>query len=274
MFLISQIWFWLLLAFLLGMLVAWLVGLCNCKNRDDGVDVVALQAERDNLAARLAAAGGGAVAGAAVTSAADAQRIARLEAELAEARVQASAAAAPAAGDDEEVTGLRWRVRYLEARTKFLEDSAQAAPEAPAAAMPLMAAGAAVAAAKAPRKPRAAAASKAAKPKPAPYRMSDAGTMSPEALEAAILAAGAGRKPRAARSGANADELLDIIGVGPKNKAWLNEQGIYFFRQIAQMEVPELAWLVENLPTFGTRVYRENWVAQCDRLMRGLSPKP
>lgn len=92
---------------------------------------------------------------------------------------------------------------------------------------------------------------------------------SAEALEEAIALAGAGKAPPRSRRRANPDELLLIDGVGPKNKAWLNAQGIYYFYQIATMNIDELAWLSKNLPTFGARVYRENWVAQCTRLARG-----
>lgn len=281
MFLISQILLFLVLAFLIGALVAWLLGLCNCRNQADEGELSALRSERDDLAARLAAAAAGAAAGAGATSAADAQRIARLEAELAEARVAAAAVPAPEPAAGEDTTALRWRNRYLEARVRFLEEAAAAAPAGPPAAtsgeipaaVPLVAAGALAAGAAGAGRAGPGRKSRAAAPARAAYTMSEAGNLSPEALEAAVLAAGAGRKPRAARAGSTADELLDIIGVGPKNKAWLNEQGIHTFRQIAQMEVPELAWLAANLPTFGTRVYRENWVAQCDRLMRGLPPK-
>ncbi len=96
---------------------------------------------------------------------------------------------------------------------------------------------------------------------------------SAEALEEAIALAGAGKAPPRSRRRANPDELLLIDGVGPKNKAWLNAQGIYYFYQIATMNIDQLAWLSKNLPTFGARVYRENWVAQCTRLARGESTR-
>lgn len=93
--------------------------------------------------------------------------------------------------------------------------------------------------------------------------------LSPEALEEALGLAGPGKAPPRSRRRANPDELLLIDGVGPKNKAWLNDQGIYYFHQIATMNIDQVAWLSRNLPTFGARVYRENWVAQCARLARG-----
>ncbi len=93
--------------------------------------------------------------------------------------------------------------------------------------------------------------------------------LSPEALEEAIVLAGPGKAPPRSRRRANPDDLLLIDGVGPKNKAWLNDQGIYYFYQIATMNIDQVAWLANNLPTFGARVYRENWVAQCANLARG-----
>ncbi len=93
--------------------------------------------------------------------------------------------------------------------------------------------------------------------------------LSAEALEEAVALAGAGKAPPRSRRRANPDELLLIDGVGPKNKAWLNDQGIYYFHQIATMNIDQVAWLSKNLPTFGARVYRENWVAQCTKLARG-----
>jgi predicted flap endonuclease-1-like 5' DNA nuclease len=94
--------------------------------------------------------------------------------------------------------------------------------------------------------------------------------LSAEALEEAIALAGAGKAPPRSRRRANPDDLLLIDGVGPKNKAWLNEQGIYYFYQIATMNIDQVSWLSKNLPTFGARVYRENWVTQCANLAKGL----
>ncbi len=95
--------------------------------------------------------------------------------------------------------------------------------------------------------------------------------LSSDALEQAIALVGAGKAPPRSRRRSNPDELLLIDGVGPKNKAWLHDQGIYYFYQIATMNIDQVAWLSKNLPTFGARVYRENWVAQCTSLARGGS---
>jgi NADH-quinone oxidoreductase subunit E len=95
--------------------------------------------------------------------------------------------------------------------------------------------------------------------------------LAPDALEAAVLAAGAGVKPLglAAPGPGGADDLKEIGGVGPTNEAWLHDQGIYHFWQIATLDAGGVAWLANNLPTFGKRVYRENWLDQAVRLARG-----
>lgn len=105
----------------------------------------------------------------------------------------------------------------------------------------------------------------------ADFTPSPLASMSLEDLEAVVLAAGAGVKPLALLGPVNGkpDDLKEIGGVGPTNEAWLHEQGVYHFWQIATMQAPAVAWLANNLPTFGKRVYRENWVDQAVRLARG-----
>ena len=166
----------------------------------------------------------------------DDARIASLEAELAAARNSAPVALAGTGISSSDHETLKARNSFLEARVKFLEDGA-------------------------------------AKPAPAPkaeLKVSAAGAMSADELESAVIAAGEGKKPKAAARGKDADDLLLIDGVGPKNNEWLHENGIHYFAQIAAMGPAELAWLANNIPNFGSRVYRENWVAQCANLAKGL----
>jgi NADH-quinone oxidoreductase subunit E len=167
---------------------------------------------------------------------------AALEAELAGLR---AAQPAGASTDPLEIDRLRWRARYLEARNAFLEAGA-----APAAA--------------------------AAPPSNASFTPSALAGLDPAALEEAVLAAGEGAKPQglSAPQGGGADNLKAIGGVGPKNEAWLHAQGLFHFWQIATLDVAGLAWLSRNLPTFGSRVYRENWVDQATRLARGEGAEP
>lgn len=101
---------------------------------------------------------------------------------------------------------------------------------------------------------------------PYPSRMV---TMSAQELEATLLAGAPGAVPSPMpRPKGKGDDLKAIRGVGPALERWLHQQGIFTFRQIACMSPSELYWMVENLPQFGARVYRENWVAQADQLMR------
>jgi predicted flap endonuclease-1-like 5' DNA nuclease len=277
MYLLTQNWLYLLIALLLGGLIAYGLGLCNCNKAGLEAELDGLRGERDDLTARLAAGGSGVAAGAMAASAGNDRKIAGLEAELAEARVKADALAAAAAKaksdepamDSEDAAAMKWRNRYLEARVKFLEEQAASAPIAAGLAGAVV--GAAAAKASTPK----ASASKASAPKVEPvtnenFTPSTLAGLSGDELEAATLAAAANAKaPPRSRKKSNPDDLLLIDGVGPKNNAWLNEQGIYYFHQIATMNIEQVAWLAENLPTFGSRVYRENWVAQCTNLARG-----
>jgi predicted flap endonuclease-1-like 5' DNA nuclease len=271
MYLLSQNWIFFLLAALVGGLIAWALGMCNCDKSGLEAELNGVRTERDDLAGSLAAGVGGAAVGGVAANAATDRKIASLEAELAEARVKASATPAAAnaepAASDEDVAAMKWRNRYLEARVKFLEEQASAAPVAAGLA------GAALGAAAAKGATKAKAAPKPAKEEPVSnenFTPSSLAGLSGEELEAATLAASANAKaPPRSRKKSNPDDLLLIDGVGPKNNAWLNEQGIYYFHQIATMNIEQVAWLSDNLPTFGSRVYRENWVAQCTNLARG-----
>jgi predicted flap endonuclease-1-like 5' DNA nuclease len=95
--------------------------------------------------------------------------------------------------------------------------------------------------------------------------------LSPEALEEAVKQAGAGTPPQRLTAPTDPDDLALIAGIGPKNKAWLHAQGVYSFAQLAALTLEELAWIANNIPAFGARVYRENWVAQASKLAGELS---
>ncbi len=253
MYIITQNWFYLLIAALIGAALAWLLGLCNCNRADLEAELDGARAERDEMAQRLAARG---------MEDRDGALSASLEAELKAAKAKIAdleggnnaalglaAAGGLAAGhvgiDKEELDALNSRNKYLEARLKFLEEGHQKAAKAPKA--------------------------KAEKvPSNSDFEMSPAGKMSAEELEAEVTKAGDGTKPKSVTRGADADDLLLIDGVGPKNNEWLKANGIHYFWQIATMTPAELAWLANNLPNFGSRVYRENWVSQCANLAKGL----
>ncbi|MEN9855044.1 MAG: hypothetical protein RL186_837 [Pseudomonadota bacterium] len=285
-YILSQNIILVLVAALVGAGIAYFMGLCNCNSAELEAERNALLVERDGLNARLGSGAGGAALGAGLANAAADRKIASLEAELAQARARAEAlasdvakaqaaasvvspesepaatpAAAPSDLSGEDVTTMRWRNRYLEARVKYLEDQIGGVDNGDTTAPPEPK--------KASSKPsNKAGAKSAASDEPV---VSPLAALSSDALEAAVLAPGIQPKaPPRSRKRANPDDLLAIDGVGPKNLTWLNEQGIYYFHQIASMNVENIAWLAENLPTFGSRVYRDNWVAQCANLMKGL----
>ncbi len=261
MYIITQNWFYLALAALIGWAIACLLGFCNCNRADLEAELDGARAERDEMAQRLAARGMNDRDGA-LNSSLEAEldaakaRIAELEANnngaLGLASVGGATAGALAAGhvgiDKEELDALNSRNKYLEARLKFLEEGHQKAAKAPKA--------------------------KAEKtPSNKDFEMSPAGKMSADELEAEVTKAGDGVKPKSVTRGADADDLLLIDGVGPKNNEWLKANGIHYFWQIATMTPAELAWLANNLPNFGSRVYRENWVSQCANLAKGMPPR-
>jgi predicted flap endonuclease-1-like 5' DNA nuclease len=107
----------------------------------------------------------------------------------------------------------------------------------------------------------------------APVTPSPLAALSPEALEEAVKGAGEGTPPQRLAKPTDPDNLTLIAGIGAKNKAWLYEQGIFYFNQIAAFTLEELAWLANNIPAFGARVYRENWVAQASKLASEVSEK-
>ncbi len=70
-----------------------------------------------------------------------------------------------------------------------------------------------------------------------------------------------------ARAG-KSDELLRLIGVGPKNLKILNQLGIYHFDQVANWTSEQVAW-VEDHMKFDGRIAREEWIRQARLLADG-----
>lgn len=295
MYLLSQMWIYLLLAALIGLLAGWFWHRCTCNKAE-------VEAERDDLKGKLAAALAGAGAGAAAATVVDdggwKAKAEALDAELGRVRTRADElsgrlsavpAATPAAAvgvDQGEHDRLAWRARYLEARVKYLEgldaDGGSGVGATVAAGLAGAGLGAAAGGADdAALKARIAeleadlaacqAGQGAAEITNATFTPSPVAAMSAADLEAAVEAAGDGVQPPAlsAPQGGKPDNLKELTGIGPKNEKWLHSVGIYHFWQIATLTVPGVAWLAKNLPTFGTRVYRENWVDQAVKLARG-----
>jgi predicted flap endonuclease-1-like 5' DNA nuclease len=97
--------------------------------------------------------------------------------------------------------------------------------------------------------------------------VSAAATITSAELERLVLAAGAGQQPAPVEvDHQRPDDLKIIDGIGPVNERWLHAHGVHYFWQIASWSPAELAWVAHHLPNFGSRVYRENWIAQAAKL--------
>ena len=58
------------------------------------------------------------------------------------------------------------------------------------------------------------------------------------------------------------DDLQQIKGVGPAIEKTLNELGIFFFNQIAEMSEYEIDRVAQRLKGFRSRIYRQDWIGQ------------
>jgi predicted flap endonuclease-1-like 5' DNA nuclease len=92
----------------------------------------------------------------------------------------------------------------------------------------------------------------------------------PSAAPAQPLMAAEPAKPQglSAARGGKADDLKEIVGVGPVLEKLLHKLGFFHFDQVAGWTASEIAWVDENLEGFKGRVTRDNWVAQARDLAR------
>ena len=65
-----------------------------------------------------------------------------------------------------------------------------------------------------------------------------------------------------AESGDETDDLKQIKGVGPAIERTLNDLGIFYFNQIAEMSEYEIDRVAQQLKGFRSRIYREDWPGQ------------
>ncbi|GAA4463321.1 hypothetical protein GCM10023189_41190 [Nibrella saemangeumensis] len=90
----------------------------------------------------------------------------------------------------------------------------------------------------------------------------------PATSEAAVLARITSRSPelnfdRIGRATpAEADDLKDIVGIGPLLERKLHSLGIYTYRQIANFTKEDMAKVNEIIEFFPGRIERDNWVGQ------------
>ena len=64
------------------------------------------------------------------------------------------------------------------------------------------------------------------------------------------------------------DDLRLISGIGPKFERLLNENGIFYFWQIANWTDSDREFIEARLDTFRGRIGRDGWVSQADRYRR------
>ena len=229
--------FYMLLAFLVGVLVGWFLwgrlrgeldslrgDLDRTRSERDK-----LRADSDRLTGELDACG---------------KTRADLERRLREAQ------AAPAAG-----TGAAKPAGLAPAALMSTPPTAKSAPAKPAPAKP-------AAAKTAPAK---ATTAKSAAPKPAATKPAAKAT-APAKPAAATSAAKSSKaaKPAAAKP----DNLRRLIGIGPVNEKLLKAQGVTSFAQIAAWTAADIK-RIEDVMNFDGRIARERWIEQAKLLAAG-----
>jgi predicted flap endonuclease-1-like 5' DNA nuclease len=66
----------------------------------------------------------------------------------------------------------------------------------------------------------------------------------------------------------NKDDLKLISGVGPKLEKLLNQNGVFYFWQVADWNARDIDVIDERLDVFKGRIARDNWVSQAKQLRR------
>ncbi len=244
MYLISQLWWYLTLAFLLGALIGYLLWrMCNRPLLESR-----FERSRHEMASRLKAleAEAGRTLGAAAPSDNEA---AKLRSELQALRLEAEKAKAAAAD---------LAKKHAEDLKKVHEDAIAEAAKKQADELKKMKGEVAAALAAAGEvKQLAGLKAEAAK-------VEGGAAAAPAARPASFLSA-----PR----GGKADDLKLIWGVGDKLEKVLNGAGIYHFDQIAGWSDKDLAWFDKTFSEAGAKAKSDKWVEQCRKLATGWRPQ-
>ncbi|ESY67521.1 MULTISPECIES: NADH dehydrogenase [Mesorhizobium] len=231
--------FYMLLAFLVGVLVGWFIwgrlrgeldslrgDLDRTRSERDR-----LRADSDRLTGELNACG---------------KTRSDLERQLRDAQASAGAGAAKAASQPSAAL-MSTPATAKSAPAAAKAAAAKAAPAKPAAAKP--------AAAKAPAKP---AASKSAA----------AGSATKSAAAPKASAAKKAAPPAAKAASGKPDNLRRLIGIGPVNEKLLKAQGVTSFAQIAAWTAADIK-RIEDVMNFDGRIARERWIEQAKLLAAG-----
>lgn len=238
--------FYMLLAFIVGVLVGWFIwgrlrgeldslrgDLDRTRSERDR-----LRADSDRLTGELDACG---------------KTRADLERRLREAQAAPAASTAPTASTGPAKAASQAPAAVMSSPAPAKTAPAKPAPAKPASAKPAAKPAAAKAA-------PAAAASKASAPKAAAPK--------PAAAKPAPAARKAAPAPAKAATTSKPDNLRRLIGIGPVNEKLLKGQGVTTFAQIAAWTPAEIE-RIEHALQFGGRVEREHWVEQAKLLAAG-----
>ncbi|TRC81865.1 proton-conducting membrane transporter [Mesorhizobium sp. WSM4307] len=228
--------FYVILAFLVGVLVGWFIwgrlrgeldGLRGDLDRTRG-ERDKLRADSDRLTGELNACG---------------KTRADLERQLRDAQTGgAKAASQPPAA-----------LMSTPAAAKSAPTAAKAAPAKPAAKAA----------------PAKATATKSAAPKPAAAKPAASAASSAKSSAAPKPAAAKKAAPAAAKPAAGkSDNLRRLIGIGPVNEKLLKAQGVTTFAQIAAWTAADIK-RIEDVMNFDGRIARERWIDQARLLAAG-----
>ena len=242
--------FYMLLAFLVGLLVGWFIW-GRLRGELDGVrgDLDRTRSERDRLRAdsdRL-------------TGELDAcgKTRADLERRLREAQ------AAPSAGTSAAKPASQAPAALMSTPAAAKSAPAKPAPAKPAAAKAAPAKSAAPKPAAAKPAAKATAPAKSVASKPAATASAAKSSAAPKAA-VAKKAAPATAKPASGKP----DNLRRLIGIGPANEKLLKAQGVTSFAQIAAWTAADIK-RIEDVMNFDGRIARERWIEQAKLLAAG-----
>ena len=169
-------------------------------------------------------------------------------------------------------TDLERRLREAQATPAAGTGAAKAASPAPAALMstPAAAKSAPAAAKAAPKKPAAAKAAPGAAKSSAPKSSAPKASASKAsaAPKAAAPAKATAAQPAAKPAAGKPDNLRRLIGIGPVNEKLLKAQGVTSFAQIAAWTAADIK-RIEDVMNFDGRIARERWIEQAKLLAAG-----
>lgn len=284
-YLVGEIWIWLLITFVIGLVIGWLIwgrGRAAAQSRITGLErqlattkaqCDACEAEKSKLKAAAEAAES-AKAGlekelASAKSAAEAStsEVGRLSAKIADlekAQGAAGSQAATANADAEEKARLEARIAELEKERDDAKTAAAAAPAA--AATETVPAGGGSAAQT--TSVDAVDGDDTVSLTDADVDLTGSGAPSEVSGDDAPTVSDADRPDSLAAPQGEKDDLKKISGVGPKLEGVLNELGVFHFWQIAKWTDREVAW-VDDYLSFKGRINRDKWIEQAKVLADG-----